>query len=101
MALADIIKALFGSKADRDYKAVKPLLNKILSSYEEIDKLSADELRAHQLFCCSVIEADSPLARAYARLDLDIVSRERLGYRERRLLSENAHQPHLCHNYTT
>ena len=47
MALADIIKALFGSKADRDYKAVKPLLNKILSSYEEIDKLSADELRAH------------------------------------------------------
>ena len=47
MALADIIKALFGSKADRDYKAVKPLLNKILSKYEEIDKLSAVDLRSH------------------------------------------------------
>ena len=47
MALANVIKALFGSKADRDYKAVKPLLNKILASYDEIDKLSADELRAH------------------------------------------------------
>ena len=47
MALAQVIAKIFGSKADRDYKAVKPLLNKILSSYEEIDKLSADELRAH------------------------------------------------------
>ncbi|MBQ9548499.1 MAG: preprotein translocase subunit SecA [Bacteroidales bacterium] len=46
MALADIIKALFGSKADRDYKAVKPLLQQVLAAYEEIDALSHDGLRA-------------------------------------------------------
>jgi len=46
MALADIIKAIFGSKAERDYKAVKPVLNKILAVYPEIDALSHDELRA-------------------------------------------------------
>ena len=47
MALADIIKKLFGSKADRDYKAVKPILDKVLAAYTDIDKLSNDELRAH------------------------------------------------------
>ena len=47
MALADVIKKLFGSKADRDYKAIKPILDKVLASYETIDKLSDDDLRAH------------------------------------------------------
>ncbi len=46
MALANIIKKIFGSKADRDYKAVKPTLMKILAAYPEIDALSNDELRA-------------------------------------------------------
>ncbi len=46
MALADIIKKIFGSKAERDYKAVKPTLNKILAVYPEIDALSNDDLRA-------------------------------------------------------
>ena len=46
MALADIIKALFGSKADRDYKAIKPTLDKVLAIYPEIDALSHDGLRA-------------------------------------------------------
>ena len=46
MALAEIIKALFGSKADRDYKAVKPILTKVLAVYPSIDALSDDELRA-------------------------------------------------------
>ena len=47
MALADVIKTLFGSKAERDYKAVKPTLQKILDIYPGIDALSADELRGH------------------------------------------------------
>ena len=46
MNFAGIIKALFGSKADRDYKAIKPTLDKVLAAYETIDKLSNDELRA-------------------------------------------------------
>ncbi len=38
---------MFGSKSDRDMKQVKPVLNKILALYPEIDALSDDELRAH------------------------------------------------------
>ena len=46
MALADVIKALFGSKAERDYKAVKPTLQKVLAIYPQIDALDNDGLRA-------------------------------------------------------
>ena len=46
MSLASVIGKIFGSKAERDYKAVKPILDKILAVYPEIDSLSADELRA-------------------------------------------------------
>ena len=46
MALANIISKIFGSKADKDMKAVKPILDKILAQYDITDKLSNDELRA-------------------------------------------------------
>ena len=46
MAFASIIGKLFGTKADRDMKQVKPILDKILAEYAVIDKLSNDELRA-------------------------------------------------------
>ncbi len=47
MSLASVIGKVFGSKADRDYKAIKPVLQKILAIYPEIDALSNDELREH------------------------------------------------------
>ena len=47
MAIADILKKIFGSKSDRDMKAIRPVLDQILAIYPEIDKLSNDELRAH------------------------------------------------------
>ena len=40
------MKKLFGSKADRDMKEIKPILDKVLAAYERIDKLSDDGLRA-------------------------------------------------------
>ena len=46
MSLQGIIKSLFGSKADRDFKAVKPILLKVLAIYPEINALSDDDLRA-------------------------------------------------------
>ena len=46
MSLASVIGKIFGSKAERDYKAVKPILDRILAVYPEIDALSADGLRA-------------------------------------------------------
>ena len=45
MSLADIFKKIFGSKADRDMKAIRPTLEKVLQAYQIIDPLSDDELR--------------------------------------------------------
>ena len=45
MPANNFLRKIFGSKADRDYRAVKPLLDKILKKYDEIDKLSDDALR--------------------------------------------------------
>ena len=42
----NLLKKVFGSKADRDFKQIKPILDKVLAAYERIDKLSNDELRA-------------------------------------------------------
>ena len=41
-----ILQKLFGSKAERDMKQIKPILDKVLASYSRIDTLTNDELRA-------------------------------------------------------
>jgi len=46
MTLTGVFSKIFGTKADRDMKAIRPMLNKVLAAYPEIDKLSNDELRA-------------------------------------------------------
>ncbi len=46
MAIADLFKKIFGSKAERDLKLLKPILESVLKSYEYIDTLSDDDLRA-------------------------------------------------------
>ena len=43
--VASIIKALFGSKADKDRKQIEPYLQKIKAVYPSIEALSNDELR--------------------------------------------------------
>ena len=45
MSFTDVFKKIFGSKADRDMKAIRPTLNKVLDAYKEMDRLSDDELR--------------------------------------------------------
>ena len=45
MSLASVISKIFGTKADRDYKAIKPVLDKVLAVYPEIDALDHDSLR--------------------------------------------------------
>ncbi len=46
MSFTSVFKKVFGSKAERDLKQLKPVLNKVLAAYESIDKLSDDDLRA-------------------------------------------------------
>ena len=45
MSFTDVFKKIFGTKAERDMKALKPVLNKVLEAYKDIDKLSDDQLR--------------------------------------------------------
>ncbi len=45
MSVTDVFKKIFGTKSDRDMKAIMPTLNKVLEAYKEIDRLSDDELR--------------------------------------------------------
>ncbi len=45
MSIAGIFKKVFGTKADRDLKLLKPVLAKVLEAYVEIDKLTDDQLR--------------------------------------------------------
>ena len=45
MSFTDVFKKIFGTKADRDMKAIRPMLDKVLVAYSEIDKLTDDELR--------------------------------------------------------
>ena len=83
MALANLIKSIFGSKAERDYKAVKPILDKVLASYETIDKLSDDELRAHSARLRQhMIDVEAPfenrIAEIKAKLDEDLPISEKV-----------------------
>ena len=83
MALANLIKSVFGSKAERDYKAVKPILDKVLASYETIDKLSNDELRAHSARLRQhMIDVEAPfenrIAEIKAKLDEDLPISEKV-----------------------
>ena len=43
--MANFLKSLFGSKADRDLKQLTPILNRILAEYDTLDRLSDDDLR--------------------------------------------------------
>ena len=43
--MANFLTKLFGTKADRDMKELKPKLNRALEAYETIKNLSTDDLR--------------------------------------------------------
>ena len=46
MGFNDVLKKLFGNKAQRDLKEIEPYVERIKQAYEQIEKLSNDELRA-------------------------------------------------------
>lgn len=85
MGLAEIFKKLFGTKADRDMKAIRPILDKVLAAYAEIDALSDDQLRAKTLELKAFVAdkiADDEKRIAEIKLelegDIDIDQKEKL-----------------------
>ena len=83
--MLDVLNKIFGSKHEKDVKALRPIVDEINALYEEYGKLSDDELRAKTVeFRSRIQEAlkgtDEALEtkRAELRQDTDPPSRERL-----------------------
>ncbi len=77
MSFTDVFKKLFGTKADRDMKAIRPTLDKVLEAYKSIDLLTDDELRERcQTLKDRISEAiaadDRRVAEIKAELEKDI-----------------------------
>ena len=77
MALADVFRKIFGSKADRDLKQLQPILNKVLAAYADIDRLSDDELREksaslRQIIRDRIAADENRMSEIKAELEKDI-----------------------------
>ena len=77
MAVSGLLRKIFGSKAERDMKLIKPVLDKVLAAYPAIDALSDDELRARsQALKDKLRECEAPfearIAEIKAKLEEDI-----------------------------
>ena len=73
MAIADVLKKIFGSKSDRDMKAIRPVLDQILKVYPDIDKLSNDELRAHsRALREKILAVEKPFEDRIAEIKLEL-----------------------------
>ena len=77
MSFTDVFKKIFGTKADRDMKAIRPTLDKVLDAYKTIDQLSDDELRERCQLLKDKIQAaiaadDKRVAEIKAELEKDI-----------------------------
>ena len=73
MAIADILKTIFGSKSDRDMKAIRPVLDQILKIYPEVDALSNDELRARsEALKAQIAAVEKPFEDRIAEIKLEL-----------------------------
>ncbi|MCR4843564.1 MAG: preprotein translocase subunit SecA [Bacteroidales bacterium] len=73
MAIADILKTIFGSKSDRDMKAIRPVLDQILKIYPEIDALSNDALRARtEALKAQIAAVEKPFEDRIAEIKLEL-----------------------------
>ena len=63
--VAGILKKVFGTKQDRDLKAIKPILNQVNSFAEKLSQLSDEELQQQKLghWGCGVFGGDRQLKR--------------------------------------
>ena len=95
MSLASVIGKIFGSKADRDYKAIKPTLDKILAVYPEIDALSDDEIRARSAALrAKLVEVEAPFEKRIAEIkvemdqDIPVAEKEKLAGESDKLVKD-------------
>ena len=90
-----VIKKVFGTKQDRDMKLVKPILEKVLAAYKEIDGLSNDALRARtEALKAGLREVEAPFEkrideiRAIMETDIPVNEKESLATESDKLVKE-------------
>ena len=91
MSFTDVFKKIFGTKADRDLKALQPMLNKVLDAYKMIDQLSDDQLREHCQGLKDKIQAaiaadEARIAEIKTELEKDIDKKRRVATLKEQLL---------------
>ncbi len=103
MSFASVIGKIFGSKSERDYKAVKPTLDKILAVCPEIDALSDDGIRERSAALRARLrEVEKPfedrIAEIKAELDRDIPvsEKEKLAGESDKLVKEEDEAIEKC-----
>ena len=103
MAFANIIGKLFGTKADRDMKQVRPILDKILAAYDSIDKLSNDELRARSAALRERLrEVEAPFEARIEEIrqalegDLPVAEKEKLATESDKLVKDEDEAIEKC-----
>ena len=86
---------MFGTKQDRDMKLVKPILEKVLAAYKEIDVLSNDALRARtEALKAGLREVEAPFEkrideiRAIMETDIPVNEKESLATESDKLVKE-------------
>lgn len=98
--MANFLTKLFGSKADRDLKELKPYLEKTLTVYENIKDLTTDELRSKTIqfrsqIASAIEKEESRIAEIKEYLDthydIDIEEKENL-YKEMETLEKKSYQ---------
>ena len=105
MSLSTFIGKVFGSKADRDYKAVKPILEKILSIYPQIDALDDDALRERsRALREKLASVEAPFETRIAQIrgelagDIPVSEKEKLAGESDRLVKEEDEAIENCLN---
>ena len=95
MSFTDVFKKIFGTKADRDMKAIRPMLDKVLAAYENIDKLTDDQLREKcqslkDLIQSRIAGEETRIAEIKAELEteLPLSQKEKLATEADRLVKE-------------
>ena len=95
MALSGLIRKIFGSKSDRDMKEIKPVLDKILALYPQIDALDNDSLRARTAALREkMARVEEPFEKRIAEIkeeldkDIPVTQKEELATESDKLVKE-------------
>ena len=95
MSLASVIKKVFGTKAEKDMRQIRPVLEKVLAEYENIDKLDVNALRASsQALRERLAEVEKPFEDRIDQIkqtiegDIPVSEKEKLATEADKLLKE-------------